>query len=80
MENYAKKIKELLTPKSRGSEINGNDINYFHMRRRTTKDVVMAYGKGVSFVENKVNWHGVSPKKEELEKALKELDNSLKTL
>lgn len=31
-------------------------------------------GKGVSFMENKVEWHGVAPKKEELEKALKELD------
>ena len=37
-------------------------------------------GKGVSFVENKANWHGVSPKKAELEKALEELDASLKTL
>jgi transketolase len=31
-------------------------------------------GKGVSFIENKVEWHGVAPKKEELERALKELD------
>lgn len=31
-------------------------------------------GKGVSFIENKVEWHGIAPKKEELEKALKELD------
>lgn len=30
-------------------------------------------GKGVSFMENVVDWHGVAPKKEELEKALKEL-------
>jgi transketolase len=30
-------------------------------------------GKGVSFIENKVDWHGVAPKKEELEKALAEL-------
>ena len=35
-------------------------------------------GKGVSFVENQVKWHGISPKKEELEKALKELDEQLK--
>ncbi len=37
-------------------------------------------GKGVSFIENQVKWHGISPKKEELEKALKELDDQLKTL
>jgi len=30
-------------------------------------------GKGVSFIENKVEWHGIAPKKEELERALKEL-------
>lgn len=31
-------------------------------------------GKGISFIENKVEWHGIAPKKEELERALKELD------
>lgn len=31
-------------------------------------------GKGVSFIEDKVEWHGIAPKKPELEKALKELD------
>ncbi|MBK9294910.1 MAG: transketolase [Oligoflexia bacterium] len=31
-------------------------------------------GKGVSFMENNNHWHGVSPTKEELVKALKELD------
>lgn len=39
--------------------------------------VVIAHtvkGKGVSFIENKVEWHGIAPKKEELEKALAELD------
>ena len=30
-------------------------------------------GKGVSFIENKVEWHGIAPKPEELERALKEL-------
>lgn len=34
---------------------------------RTTK------GKGVSFMENQVDWHGVAPKKEQAEKALAEL-------
>ncbi|MFH1593386.1 MAG: transketolase [Candidatus Omnitrophota bacterium] len=37
-------------------------------------------GKGISFMENQVKWHGISPKKEELEKALKELDEQLKNL
>lgn len=31
-------------------------------------------GKGVSFMENKVDWHGKAPKAEELESALRELD------
>jgi len=32
-------------------------------------------GRGVSFMENKVKYHGVSPTKEELESALKELED-----
>lgn len=31
-------------------------------------------GKGVSFMENKVNWHGVAPKDQDKEQALKELE------
>lgn len=31
-------------------------------------------GKGVSFMENKAEWHGKAPNKKELEEALKELD------
>ncbi|WP_434629596.1 transketolase [Thermoanaerobacterium thermosaccharolyticum] len=31
-------------------------------------------GKGVSFMENQVGWHGVAPKKEEAEKAIEELE------
>ncbi|MFC1643865.1 transketolase [Candidatus Omnitrophota bacterium] len=45
--------------------------------------VVIAHtvkGKGVSFVENKVEWHGIAPKKDELEKALAELDDQEKEL
>ena len=30
-------------------------------------------GKGVSFIENKAQWHGIAPKPDELERALKEL-------
>lgn len=37
-------------------------------------------GKGVSFVENKVEWHGIAPKKEEYERAIKELDAALEKL
>jgi transketolase len=37
-------------------------------------------GKGVSFVENKAEWHGVAPKKDEYEKAIAELDEALKKL
>lgn len=31
-------------------------------------------GKGVSFIENKAEWHGIAPKPDELECALRELD------
>ena len=31
-------------------------------------------GKGVSFIENKADWHGIAPKKDELETAIKELE------
>lgn len=37
-------------------------------------------GKGVSFVENKVEWHGIAPKKEEYERAMRELDEELKKI
>jgi len=33
-------------------------------------------GKGVSFMENRCEWHGKAPNKEEAEKALKELGNA----
>jgi transketolase len=45
--------------------------------------VVIAHtvkGKGVSFVENKAEWHGIAPKKEEYERAVKELDAALAKL
>jgi len=37
-------------------------------------------GKGVSFIECDNKWHGTTPKKDELERALKELDEELKRL
>ncbi len=35
-------------------------------------------GKGVSFMENKAEWHGVAPNKEQYEKAIAELDSYIK--
>lgn len=37
-------------------------------------------GKGISFIEHNNKFHGVAPKKEELARALKELDEQLKQL
>jgi len=37
-------------------------------------------GKGISFIENKVEWHGIAPKKDELDRAVKELDEQLKAI
>ncbi|CDZ24693.1 putative transketolase N-terminal section [[Clostridium] cellulosi] len=37
-------------------------------------------GKGVSFMENKAEWHGSAPNTEQYEQALKELDDSLAKL
>ncbi len=65
-------------------EIDGHNIealqNVFResSRRENTAQplVIIANtikGKGISFMENQVKWHGTSPKKEELEKALSEL-------
>lgn len=37
-------------------------------------------GKGVSFMENQVSWHGAAPNKEQYEKAMSELESQLKKL
>ncbi len=37
-------------------------------------------GKGVSFMENNASWHGVAPKPEQYEQAIKELDEYLEKL
>ncbi len=64
-------------------EINGHEIyeiiNALNRadRMKEKPTVIIAHtikGKGVSFMENKVEYHGVSPTKEELEKALLELE------
>jgi transketolase len=64
-------------------EIDGHDFEQILsacQRAEKTKDkptVIMAHtvkGKGVSFMENNVTFHGKAPSKEEAERALKELE------
>ncbi|MBI5392645.1 transketolase [Candidatus Woesearchaeota archaeon] len=66
-------------------EMNGNNMqevvitleNVLKNRDKTTRPSIIiaktAPGKGISFMENKYEWHGRPPKKEEAESALKEL-------
>lgn len=70
-------------------EVNGHDISglmdAFDEAENTKgkPTMIIAHtvkGKGVSFVENKAEWHGIAPKKEEYEKAIKELDEASKQL
>lgn len=52
-------------------------------RTKGKPTVIIAHtvkGKGVSFIENKVEWHGIAPKKEQYEKAIQELDEALKKI
>ena len=37
-------------------------------------------GKGVSFMENQVGWHGTAPNKEQYDQAMEELNAQLKAL
>ena len=37
-------------------------------------------GKGVSYMENQVNWHGSAPKTEQYEQAMAELDAAYKVI
>ena len=71
------------------AETDGHDIEKLMIsfdNARTVKAepaVIVAHttkGRGVSFMENKAEWHGVAPKKEEYERAIKELDEDLKKL
>jgi len=65
-------------------EIDGHDfaqvIPALEKARANTSDHPIAIvantikGKGVSFMENNPKWHGVAPKKEEVEAAVKELE------
>lgn len=65
-------------------EIDGHDLeeiekavnNFKAEKKRPTMIIAKTTkGKGVSFMENQVDWHGSAPSKEEAEKALKELSN-----
>ena len=64
-------------------EIDGNDLQQVlpalaEARVATLKPTVIIAntikGKGVSFMENNVKWHGVAPKPEEVQAAVKELE------
>lgn len=70
-------------------EVNGHDIKELMdtfdaaEKFKGKPTVIIAHtikGKGVSFVENKAEWHGIAPKKDEYEKAIVELDEALKQL
>ena len=37
-------------------------------------------GKGISYMENKAEWHGTAPNKEEYEQGIKELDAYIKEI
>ncbi len=66
-------------------EIDGHNLDEIEKAVKEFKNIqekptmVIAHtvkGKGVSFMENKVDFHGVAPTKEEAEIALKELNNA----
>ncbi len=70
-------------------EIDGHDFDQIEEalnNARATKGVPTAIiaktvkGKGVSFMENQVGWHGKAPNAEEYEIALNELDEQIKEL
>ena len=86
MEPYAKKWQDFgwFT-----QEVDGHDLKELmdaldKAEKVTDKpQLIVAHttkGKGISFMENQVKWHGIAPKKDELEKALLELDAELKKL
>lgn len=69
--------------------INGHDFNEISNAVRVAKSVsdkptvIIAHttpGKGVSFMENKFEWHGKPPTKEEAVLALKELEEIAKKI
>ncbi len=68
--------------------INGNDFDEIesalNMAKTVDKPVAIiaktVKGKGVSYMENAVNWHGAAPKQEQYEIAVKELDEKIAEL
>jgi len=59
-------VKELLEAYDKAETVKGSPVCIIANTKK---------GKGVSFIEDKAGWHGISPKKDELEKAVDELDN-----
>ena len=63
-------------------EIDGHDISQIYeaieLAKSASKPTAIiantVKGKGVSFMENNAGWHGKAPKKDEYEKAMKELE------
>lgn len=67
-------------------EVDGHDYDQLEAAYATAREckgkptLILAHtvkGKGVSFMENKANWHGVAPKPEEAEAAIKELEDQI---
>ena len=66
-------------------EINGHDLEeiieaYSLAEKQKSPTVLIAHtikGKGISFMENKAEWHGKVPNKEQLIQALKELNSGI---
>jgi transketolase len=68
-------------------EINGHDFNEIISALRKSKDsknfnknpyIIIAHtikGKGVSFMENKIEWHGMAPNKDQAKSAIEEILN-----
>jgi len=79
LDNLAEKIKAF---NWNVVEIDGHDINQIYdaieFAKKSDKPFAIVAntikGKGVSFMENNAGWHGKAPKKEDYEKALKELE------
>ena len=51
-------------------------FQYFHAQNGATTAILMhtTKGKGVSYMENQVGWHGKAPNDEQRQQALKELE------
>lgn len=76
-----KKLKELWTSFGwQCIDINGHNLEEIKNSLKITSNIPKAViastikGKGISFMENKIEWHYKSPNKEQYELALKELE------